>query len=79
MILTLIALGLILGRWWRFTLVAGALVWPLVLVADGVMNRESGLLGAAALAVANTGVGILVHQAALQSVRLIRQDRASVV
>lgn len=78
MISTLIVLGLILGRWWRFMLVAAALIWPLVLVADGVMRLELGLLGAAALTVANADAGTLVHQAALQSVRLLPQNLASV-
>jgi hypothetical protein len=53
MIPTLIVLGLVLGRWWRLLLVTAALGWPLLLVADGVMHMEFGLLAAAALAVVN--------------------------
>jgi len=79
MIPTLIALGLILGRWWRLSLVAAAVAWPVALVAGGVMNVELGLLGAAALAVVNVGAGVLVHQVALRSIRLLRRDRASTV
>lgn len=73
MIPTLILLGLIFGRWWRSTLVVAALGWPLLLVVHDVLDVRFGLLGAAALAVANTGAGILVHHAALQSLRSIRR------
>ncbi|MPZ66450.1 MAG: hypothetical protein GEU83_13370 [Pseudonocardiaceae bacterium] len=79
MIPTLIVLGLILGRWWRLTLVAVAVVWPLMLVAGGVMDVEPGLLGASALGVINAGAGVLVHQAALRSIRLLRRDHAALV
>jgi hypothetical protein len=59
---TLILFGLIFGRWWRFSLIAAAIGWPVVLVVGDVMAFEWGLVGAAGLAVANTLVGVLAHQ-----------------
>jgi hypothetical protein len=65
----LIVFGLVFGRWWRLSLTAAALGWPVVLVATGVMDVELGLLGASGLAVANTGVGVLIHQGVLRLIR----------
>lgn len=62
MIPTLILFGLVAGRWWRLTLVAAALGWPVVLLAGDVMEPGPGLLGASLIAVVNTGAGVLVHQ-----------------
>jgi hypothetical protein len=69
MIPTMILFGLIVGRWWRVSLVVAALVWPLLLVVTDVAGINSTLLGAAALAVVNAGVGVLVHQGALLAYR----------
>ncbi|MBQ1063120.1 MULTISPECIES: hypothetical protein [Micromonospora] len=72
MIPLLILLGLLLGRWWRLSLVAAALGWPVLLVATGVTDVGAGLLGAAVLAVANTGAGVLLHQGARLAIRRLR-------
>ncbi|HSK91421.1 MAG TPA: hypothetical protein VK875_08915 [Euzebyales bacterium] len=61
----MIAFGLVLGRWWRLTLLLAAIVWPAVLVSAGVMDVEAGLLVAAGLGALNAAVGILIHQAVL--------------
>jgi hypothetical protein len=74
---TLILFGLLVGRWWRLSLVAGAVGWPVLLVATDVMDVEVGLLAAAGLAVINTGAGVLVHQVVLRAFRLLRPRRAS--
>lgn len=74
MIPTVILWGLIFGRWWRATLIGSAIAWPAVLVANGIMGLESGLLAAAALAVANAAVGVAVHQGVLWVVRRVRRD-----
>ena len=66
---TLILFGLVFGRWWRSSLAAAALGWPTLLVATNVMSVEAGLLGASGLAIANTGVGVLIHQGILQMIR----------
>lgn len=70
MIPTVILFGLVLGRWWRPTLLLAAFVWPAILVADGVMDVEAGLLAAAGLGALNAAVGILIHQAVLGLTRL---------
>lgn len=70
MIPTMIIFGLALGRWWRPTLVLAALVWPAMLVTDNVMDVGAGLVPAAGLGAVNAGVGILMHQALRQVVRL---------
>jgi hypothetical protein len=77
MIPTLILFGLLFGRWWRFTLLAAALGWPVLLVVTNVMSIGVGLLGAALLAVINAGAGVLVHQGALRALRLLRRRPAS--
>lgn len=77
MIPTLILFGLIFGRWWRLSLVAAAVGWPVLLVATDTMDVEVGLLGAAGFAVINAGVGVLVHQGVLRTVRLLGRRQAS--
>ncbi len=69
MIPTLLLAGLVVGRWW-FVLVA-AVVWPVLLVVDGVDTGPAWdfALGAGALAAANTAVGVAVHRAAVVLVR----------
>jgi len=66
---TMMVFGLVLGRWWRLALIVAALGWPLLLVTTNVTNVEVGLLGAAGLAVLNTGVGAVIHHVALRVVR----------
>ena len=73
MIPTLIVLGLVLGRWWWLPLGISAVGWPILLVATGVMDIEPGLLAASGLAVLNAGVGVLVHQGILWTVRQVRR------
>lgn len=74
---TLILFGLVAGRWWRLSLATAALLWPVLLVTTGVMGLEPGLLGASALALANTAVGVGVHQAVRWAVRGVRRRPAS--
>ena len=62
MIPTLILVGLVFGRWWRFVVPLAALGWPVLLIATGVDNGLDFLLVAAALAVANVLVGVLVFR-----------------
>ena len=76
MIPTMILFGLCFGRWWRTAVVAAAVVWPLILLASDVMGLEWGLLSAGALAVANTLVGVLAHQAVLWAVSRVRAERS---
>lgn len=73
MIPTMIVFGLVFGRWWRSALVLSAVIWAALLVADGVMGFELGLLGAALLAAANAAIGVLVHQGVLRAYRWLRR------
>ncbi|WP_073265972.1 hypothetical protein [Cryptosporangium aurantiacum] len=77
MIPTLILLGLVFGRWWRSSLMAAAVGWPVVLVATDVMSIEVGLLGASALATMNAAVGVVVHQMILRMTRQLRPAGSS--
>jgi hypothetical protein len=76
MIPTMILFGVVFGRWWRITLAAAALAWPLLLVATDVVGNIS-LIGAAALAVVNAGAGVLVHQGVLLGYRHLRRPSSS--
>jgi hypothetical protein len=78
MIPTMILLGLLLGRSWWAALVTAAISWPMLLFASDVMAFEPSLLGAAALAAANAGVGVLAHQVCLQSYRRCRRWHSDV-
>lgn len=77
MIPSLILFGLVFGPWWRLSLIVAALGWPLLLVVSDVMSVEVGLVGAAGLAVVNTGIGVLVHQGGLRTARLLCHRRPS--
>lgn len=77
MIPIMILFGLCFGRWWRTTLIAAALIWPLMLVDGEVMGLEWGLVSAAGLAVANTAAGVLLHQAILGFIRGNRHSSLS--
>ena len=79
MIPTMILLGLVLGRWWLPALGTAAVLWPALLVATNVINLDEAdvLAGAAGLAVANAGVGVLAHQACLRAYRHLRDRNSS--
>jgi hypothetical protein len=84
MIIPMIVFGLVVGWWWRVALIAGAVIWPLMLWQAGlyddleyVSGGAVGLtLGAAFLGAANTGVGVAIDQAVLAVVRRIRRARS---
>ena len=63
MVPTLLLLGLVLGRWWRTTLLIAVLGWPLLLLVDGTIEPGRNVAGAALVALVNAGIGVLVHQA----------------
>jgi hypothetical protein len=76
---TMILFGLVLGRWWRVALVTAAIGWPLLLVATDVVDFNAGLIGAAAPAVANAGVGVLAHQGCLHAYRHLHRRTSHAV
>ena len=77
MILWMIALGVVLGRWPWAAVVTAAVVWPIALISGGVLGPDvdpwSTLALGSLLAVLNAGVGVLVHQAVLWSYRGLRR------
>ncbi len=75
MIPTLILFGLVFGRWWRLALIAAAIGWPVLLLATGTAAAGPVLIGAAGVAIANTGAGVTIHQGARWVVRRYRQAR----
>lgn len=77
MIPTVILFGLVFARWWAVTLLVAVLGWPLLLVATDVVDLEPGLIGAAVLAVANAGVGILVHQGLVHTYRRLHRPAST--
>jgi hypothetical protein len=64
----MILFGLVAGRWWRTALVAGAVGWSVLLLATGVIGVAD-LPGAMLFGLANTAVGVGVHQGLLHLVR----------
>ena len=73
MIPTMIVFGLVFGRWWKTTLAAGTLGWPLLLLANGVLNPPGDIVDAAMFGFVNTLVGVAVHQSFLRVIRAIRR------
>ena len=59
MIPVLLLIGLLAGRWYVAAL--AGLAWPLLLALDDIIAPDD-FIGAAALAVANTAVGVAVHK-----------------
>ena len=62
MIPTLILVGLIFGRWWRIAIPLAAVGWAVLLIVTGVDSGFVFALGAAALAIPNVALGVLVHR-----------------
>lgn len=77
MIPTMILFGLVFGRWWWLALAAAAVGWPALLVMAGGMPVGVGLLAASGFAVADTAVGVLVHQGVLWAIRKLRRSRGT--
>ena len=79
MIPTMILFGLLLGRWWKPALVAGASAWTVLLWSQGLLSTPADILWAAALALANSAFGVSVHQFVLALVRRARGRPATLV
>ena len=65
MIPTMILFGLIFGRWWRASLLAGAVLWSILLFSDGTIEARD-VLTAGGLSLINTAVGVVIHQSFLR-------------
>ncbi len=72
MIPTLILVGLIFGRWWRIVIPLAAVGWAVLLIVTGVDSGLVFALGAAAFAIPNVALGVLVHRVLWQLVRRVR-------
>lgn len=73
MIPSMLLFGLVFGRWWKFALAIGTVGWPLVVFQQGSLDGWSAWIYAALLGLANTGVGVGVHQLLLWLWRLGRR------
>jgi hypothetical protein len=73
MIPTMIVFGLVAGRWWKTSLVAGTISWPTLLLVQDILHAPREVLGAAALGLVNTLAGVTVHQLALRLIRATRK------
>jgi hypothetical protein len=71
MIPTLILVGLIFGRWWQIAIPLAAVGWAVLLIVTGVDSGFVFALGAAAIAMPNVALGVLVHRALWQLVRRV--------
>lgn len=72
MIPTMILFGAITGRWWRASIALGAVLWPLLLLLDGVTRDPAALATGALLGAVNIAVGVGLHQGVLRGSRAIR-------
>ena len=86
MIPSVIAVGLVFGYWWKSTLTVAAIGFPVVLFASGTYSNGVGLpsplifgAGAAAIGLANAGVGVALNRGGAASLRASqgRKDRES--
>jgi hypothetical protein len=69
---TLLLIGLVFGRWWRAVIPLATIGWVIVLVSTGTGSGLAFAVEAAALAVANLVVGVLVFQGARAGLRAVR-------
>ena len=76
---TMILFGLLLGRWWKFALIVGTSAWTVLLWSQGLLATPPEIVGAAALALVNTAVGVLAHQLVLAVVRRVRGHQPTAV
>jgi hypothetical protein len=76
---TMIVFGFVFGRWWRWSILAGGIVWVVLLLASRWMggSHSSAWVGAILLGVANTAVGAGLFLLARLVVRMFRPARGS--
>ena len=73
MIPVLLIAGLVVGRWWLVPV--GAVLWPALLLADGVDTGSAWQFAAAAgvLAAANVAVPVALRRVAAYLLRLLKR------
>jgi hypothetical protein len=72
---TLLLVGLLFGRWWRWVIPLGVLGWVLALMFTDVGSGLRFALSAGSFAVANLAVGVLVNQGVRASFRSLAASR----
>ena len=66
MIPTMLLFGLVFGRWWRGTILFGAVLWTAWLLVDGTIDLHLPTIAiTAGLGAANTAVGAALNRAAV--------------
>lgn len=60
-----ILFGLLLGHWSKFAMIVGTSAWTALLCSHGLLATPLEIVGAAALALAYTAVGVSAHQLVL--------------
>jgi len=73
----MIVFGLLAGRWWKTSLVLGAVGWAAVVFFTGTITASQ-IPVAALFGLVNTGAGVAFHQGVLWLVRRRRGSRASI-
>jgi hypothetical protein len=59
---TVLAVGLLFGRWWRISIPVAVIGWPILLIASGIDSGMRFAVEAALLAGANVVVGVIVNR-----------------
>jgi hypothetical protein len=59
---TLLLAGLAFGKWWRVSIPAAVIGWPVLLLATGVVSDLTHFVGAAWFGLINVTVGVFVFQ-----------------
>lgn len=72
MIPTLLVVGVVFGKWWRFAMPLATTGWVVALVATGAGSGITFGLGAGVLALINVTVGVLLFQCARYLFRAAR-------
>ena len=72
MVPTMILFGFAFGRWWKVSVPVAAVVWPIVLAADGIELDVGLAFGAASLGAANAAAGAAVFTAVAAALRALR-------
>jgi hypothetical protein len=72
---TMILFGVVFGRWPKTSLIVGTTGWPLLLLGQGTLHSAQGAVGAAALGLVNTLIGVALHHGGLRLARAIRNHR----
>jgi hypothetical protein len=62
MVPTLLIVGFLFGRWWRFAAPVAILGWPAWLIVAGVGSGPGFALGATVVAALNVAVGVVAYQ-----------------